>query len=537
MLNVALLWHMHQPYYVNPLTKTAMMPWVRLHAVKGYLDMAEMARRHPEVQMVFNLTPVLIKQILELANGQVKDLWLEKSRVPASVLSPQDKRFLLEHFFKANLQNLIRPYPRYEQLLAQRGYDFKQVSLDTVMPSFSTQDYLDLQVWFNLAWCGYTACKEFLELNRLKAKGRDFSEKDKQTVLSIHHQILRKVLPRYKSLAESGKIELSTTPFFHPISPLIVDTEFARRPLPNVALPPRFHWPQDLEAHLQLAIDQHEQVFGKKPHGLWPSEGSVCPEIIPILRKMGFQWFTTDEDILFRSLAKESSQSIERHRLYDAYEAEWAETAVGAIFRDRGLSDYIGFSASSKSSQEAVSFLMYHLGEIVSATQSKTEPLLAIILDGENAWENFPDGGEEFLNLWYRELAQSKGWRTTTLTAYMQRPISRHRLKQLYSGSWIAANFDVWIGEAEENSAWELLGETRQFWEEHRAKVSPEIAREVWIEIYAAEGSDWFWWYGSDFDTENDALFDELFRTHLQNVYRLCGATPPDALFRPICHS
>jgi len=255
MLNVGLLWHMHQPYYVNPLTKTALMPWVRMHAVKGYLDMAEMARRHPQMRLVFNLTPVLIRQICELVKGEVKDLWEEWTAIPAAELSPADKRNLLENFFKANWDNLIRPNPRYHELLARRGYDLGHISIDSIVPSFSKQDYLDLQVWFNLAWCGYTACAEYPELSELKKKGRDFTEEEKKRVLGVHRRILADILPRYRSLAESGRVELSTTPYFHPITPLILDTEFAHRAMPLAVLPPRFSWPQDAESQFRLAIE------------------------------------------------------------------------------------------------------------------------------------------------------------------------------------------------------------------------------------------------------------------------------------------
>lgn len=535
MLNVSLLWHMHQPYYVNPLTKTALMPWVRLHAVKGYLDMAEMARRHPNVKMVFNITPVLAKQIIELANEEVTDLWEEWTRVPAAELSNEQKRQLLEHFFKANWDNLIRPNPRYHELLTRRGYDLHRLPLDSIVSSFSKQDYLDLQVWFNLAWCGYIAQEEFPQLRELRTKGRHFTETDKLEVLSVHRKILSSILPRYRSLAETGRVELSTTPFFHPISPLIIDTEIARRAMPQATLPPRFRWPEDLRSHLKLAIEQHEQLFGFRPTGLWPSEGAVCPELISIWKELGFQWFATDEDNLFRSLTFESGGTHDRVELYTPFEAEWGGASLCSIFRDRSLSDFIGFSASRNPPREAANFIMHHIRGIVTATRSKPNPIVSIVLDGENAWEYFPDGGQSFLNAWYNELAQNDEWQTVTMTDYATRPIERRCLRQLHSGSWIQGNYDVWIGDPEENLAWQLLGETRQWWENWKTNVSPEIAQRVWMEIYAAEGSDWFWWYGPDFATDNDLLFDELFRIHLQNVYKLCGVRPPDSLFFPIC--
>ncbi len=535
MLNVALLWHMHQPYYVNPLTKTAMMPWVRLHAVKGYLDMVEMARRHPEVRMVMNMTPVLVKQIHELVTGEVKDLWETWSRIPAAELPVDIKRNILEHFFKANWDNLIRPHPRYHELLTRRGYDLNHLSLDAMVSSFSKQDYLDLQVWYNLAWCGYAACMEYPELRELKMKGRHFTESDKETLLSIHHKILASILPRYRAASEAGHVEISTTPFFHPISPLIMDTEFAHRAMPMAGLPPRFHWPTDLDSQLQLSIAQHEKHFGAKPLGLWPSEGSVCPEMIPILHKLGFRWFATDEDILFRSLSRESGGNTERVQLYDPCEAEWDGVAVTSIFRDRSLSDFIGFSAAKNPPADASAFIMRHIHGIASATENKPDPIVAIVLDGENAWEYFADGGEGFLDSLYQQLGKSEKWQMTTLAEFSSRPMTRRKLAHLHTGSWIQGNFDIWIGDPEENLAWQLLGETRQWWEHRRSKVAPDIAERVWMEIFAAEGSDWFWWYGPDFQTDNDMLFDELFRTHLQNVYHLCNETPPDSLMQPIC--
>jgi alpha-amylase/alpha-mannosidase (GH57 family) len=535
MLHVALLWHMHQPYYVNPLNKTALMPWVRLHAVKGYLDMVEMARRHPEMKMVFNLTPVLVKQILELVNGEVKDLWEEWSKIPADQLTNADKRNLLEHFFKANWDNLIRPNPRYHELLSRRGYDLTHISLNSIVPSFSKQDYLDLQVWFNLAWCGYAANKEFPELGELKKKGKNFTEEDKLLVLGVHRKILRSLLGRYKELAAKGAIEISTTPFFHPISPLLINTDFTHRAMPMAAIPRQFSWPEDIEAHMVLAMKQHETVFGVPPAGLWPSEGSVCPELLPIWHKLGLRWFATDEDILFRSLARESGSWIERSVLYDPYEAEYGGATVKAVFRDRSLSDFIGFSAAKNSPADASTFIMRHIQGIASATHGRRDPLVGIILDGENAWEYFSDGGEGFLDQWYRELTRSQSWRMVTLAEHSSWDIPRKRIHQLHTGSWIQGNFDIWIGDAEENRAWDLLGETRKWWEEHKTSVPPETAEQVWMEIYAAEGSDWFWWYGPDFQTDNDLLFDELFRLHLQNVYTLCGAIPPESLHHPIC--
>ncbi|NUN93543.1 MAG: hypothetical protein HUU04_07165 [Verrucomicrobiae bacterium] len=535
MLHIALLWHMHQPYYVDPSTRTAMMPWVRLHAVKGYLDMAAMAERHPEIRMAFNLTPVLLKQIEELARGDVRDLWREWTLIPAAELGPVEKRLLLEHFFKANWDNLVRPNPRYHELLARRGYDLGHASLDAVASAFSRQDFLDLQVWFNLAWCGHAAFRERPELDELRRKGRGFSEEDKRAVLDAHQRVLEGLIGRYRRLAERGGVELSTSPFFHPISPLICDTEFALRAMPMATLPPPFRWPDDLEAQLRLAVEQHTRLFGAAPTGLWPSEGAVCPEMLPAVQRHGFRWMATDEEILFRSLARAGAHDAPRLALYASYAAEWEGACMTTVFRDRLLSDFIGFSASKNPADAAAAFILDRFEGIAAAVKDRADPLAAIILDGENAWEYFADGGESFLEAWYAGLARNGAWRTTTLAEHAALPRARQRLTQLHTGSWIQANFDIWIGDPEENRAWELLGRTRRWWEDCRNTVAAETARAVEQALYAAEGSDWFWWYGGDFTTDNDLLFDQLFRAHLQHAYRLCGEEPPADLSVSIC--
>ncbi len=277
MLNVFILWHMHQPYYVNPLTKTAMMPWVRLHAVKGYFDMITLLEEYPGARVNFNLTPVLVKQIVEITTGEVTDLWLEWSRKPASELTHTDKSNLLDNFFKINWDNLIRPYPRYEELLEKRGFSVSPENASDATHVWSEQDFRDLQVWYNLGWCGYRAEHYFPRLTTLKKKGRDFTEAEKNEVLDIHLEIMDLVLRKYAELEAKGQVELTTTPFYHPILPLVYDTNLAKRCMPGRNLPRRFSHPCDAENQLRLAVEQHERVFGRKPRGLWPSPRNSSP--------------------------------------------------------------------------------------------------------------------------------------------------------------------------------------------------------------------------------------------------------------------
>ena len=538
-MNVVILWHMHQPYYVNPLTKKAMMPWVRLHAAKGYLDMIDLVTAHPDVRVNFNFTPVLVKQILELVNGEVVDEWEALSRKPASQLDNDDHRHLLENFFKINWDTLIRPMPRYAELLAKRGQNYSLAKLDAIVRTFSEADFRDLQTLYNLQWCGFSAVRRFPLLQQLKEKGRDFTEEEKNAVLDIHDKILALVLPEYRAAEERGQIELTTTPYFHPIMPLVYDTHIARRCQPQSPLPSAFSAPEDVRAQLRLAQELHEQVFGKKARGLWPSEGSIAPEIVPLMVEAGFDYFCSDEGNLFRSLKNDpawNSRHVDHVELFQGWRIHAYEKTIQALFRERPLSDFIGFDAARNETSKAVSHLIDHLKNIARVLPDERH-VVPLILDGENAWEAFLDGGEAFLSAFYRALTQTPELKLQRLGDYFDAYPARVETCYLHSGSWIRSDFDIWIGDPEENKGWEWLKETRHFLVERIAQgnIPPERAQEAWWEIYAAEGSDWFWWYGPDFTIDTDFLFDELFRLHLQNVYRILDIEPPAHLEVPIC--
>ena len=539
MLNVFILWHMHQPDYVNPLTKTAMMPWVRLHSVKGYFDMITLLEDYPACRMNFNLTPVLVKQIVEITSGEVKDLWLEWSRKPSGELTLDEKAILLDNFFKINWDNLIRPFPRYNELLTKRGFSMSPENARQIAKEWSNQDFLDLQVWYNLGWCGYRAEHYFPRLTTLKKKGRDFTEDEKNEVLDIHLEIMQLVLRKYAELEAKGQVELTTTPFYHPILPLIYDTQFAKRCMPGRNLPKRFSHPEDAESQLRLAVEQHERVFGRKPRGLWPSEGSIAPELIPLMKEVGIEYFCTDEANLFSSLENDPAwrgHKPDHLELFQGWSASYGDSKVNAIFRERPLSDFIGFVASKNSPQQAAEYLLHNMEHIGSVTDFPNK-MIALILDGENAWEHFPDGGEGFLRKFYDALASSKTLKTVRGSDYFEAFPKTKNISTLHTGSWINSDFDIWIGDEEENRGWNLLGQARDFLEEtcKKQNVPPEKRQAALQEIYAAEGSDWFWWYGPDFANDSDMLFDHLFRTHLQNVYRILDVEPPQKLSIPIC--
>ena len=538
--HICFLWHMHQPYYTDPVAGSASMPWVRLHATKAYYDMAYGLEKFPAIKATFNFTPSLLRQLQEVGSGRVRDLFLEHAQRPAADLRPEEKAFLVRHFFSANWATMVRPYPRYHELLVKRGAGVYGRDLERVARQFSTQDLLDLQMWHNLAWFGYGTVSRYPRLAALRTKNRGFTEEEKQDVLALQLATVQDIVPLYRRLMEREQIELTTTPFFHPILPLVIDTDFTRRARPDLPLPSRFHAPEDAETQLQRAVEFHTATFGRAPVGLWPSEGSVCPELIPMLPKVGLRWLATDEGILARSLDA-AQQPWQRHRdLYQPYQVGSEGQDVTMLFRDREISDAFGFVYHKTTPEMAAEDVLRRLRKIFYDTPQE-QVTIAIVLDGENPWEHYHEGGEQFLSLLYKACStgalDNDTVRTTTATiseALEAAPATR-RVSHLHSGSWINQDYKIWIGHQEDNRGWDLVSHTRSRLAEISATLPSGRAQAAWDELYAAEGSDWFWWYGDDFDTDYKEEFDRLFRAHLRNVWMIAGLTPPDLLNQPIC--
>jgi len=532
-IQLCFLWHMHQPYYTDPVAGSASMPWVRLHAIKAYFDMASLVEQFPDIKATFNFTPSLLVQLQELTSGAVRDLFLDYAQKPAADLTPAERAFLVRHFFAANWATMVRPYPRYHELLVKRGTHINGQDLTHLARQFTTQELRDLQVWHNLAWFGYGTVRRHPRLAALRKKDHGFTEEDKQEVLALQLQTVAEIIPFYRRLAESGQIELTTSPFYHPILPLLIDTETARRGRPDTALPQRFQAPADADAQIRQAVALHAELFGSAPAGLWPSEGSVCPEMLPMVRQAGLQWLATDEGILARSLSDWDRQ----RDLYQPYRVGAAGQELAVIFRDREISDAFGFVYSKAAPDAAVDDVQRRIAAI--AEQAPGDSLLVpIILDGENPWEHYDDGGELFLSGLYKALGRGTMGPAHMTTETVSRALANRRptrrLDHLHSGSWINADFGIWLGHHEDNRGWDLIRDTRQRLSDVTATLAPDAARGAWNELYAAEGSDWFWWYGDDFETDYKAEFDRLFRTHLRNVLLRAGLPVPDTLSQPL---
>ncbi len=533
MLHVAFFWHMHQPYYRNPLTGEYTLPWVRLHAFKGYYDMISLLEDYPAIRQTFNLVPSLARQLDDYSRGKARDVFAEYTRKPAEELSPEEKKFILANFFMCNWETMVKPYPGYWALLKKRGLKVPEYRLDDLIHHFSAQEFLDLQVWFNLTWAGHRARKEKIVLRELLKKGKEFTEEDKASLLFIQKEIIQNLIPLYRSMQSRGQVEITTSPFYHPILPLLIDWNLASRAMPKVALPGSFSHPEDAEAQILKAVAFYDDIFGTRPTGMWPSEGSVCPEMIPMVQRAGIRWMASDEGILFKSLPGESV----RTDLYRPYRAKFQGAEVSMVFRDRNLSDLIGFTYSKNPALGSVDDLLTHLKNIHHTLPKDSNGLVLIALDGENPWEYYPDGGYEFLSGLYEKLSHEPFLTTVTIGEYLEAHPPRKTLDSLYTGSWIDQNFKIWIGSPEDNLAWNCLKRTRMLLQRATSgdsTASPEKKGLAWEEIYIAEGSDWFWWFGDDFSSDNDEEFDRLFRMHLSNVHLLLGLEVPDYLETPI---
>ena len=539
-LRVILLWHQHQPFYKDLVTGEYRLPWVRLHALKDYYGMVKLLDEFPDVHQNFNLVPSLVAQIQDYVAGSAQDPFLEVASKPAKDLTDNERRFALQYLFQANPQNLIGRYPRYKELWER----FREHGNhpDRAERYFQPQDFTDLQVLSQISWFDEFFLEE-QDIAALVSKGHHYSLDDQKFVMARERELLARVLPAHAAAAEKGSIEISATPFFHPILPLLCDTSAGAVSTPGLPLPQnRFRHPEDAREQLRRGLDLHQQVFGVRPKGVWPSEGSVSEEALAIAHSLGVQWMATDEGVLGRStglfFARDGNGRLPGHlaeKLYNIYRYENGSTAMHLVFRDHTLSDLIGFVYSGMPPADAAQHLINNIKDAARPVLDKgRDAVVSIILDGENAWEYYPKSGREFLRRFYDRLQRESGLEAVTISEAISRHKDFGHLNSIVPGSWINANFNVWIGAPEDNRAWDYLHHARDYYARNAARASEAQRQLAFDEILIAEGSDWNWWYGPEHHSANDRDFDELYRKHLSNVYQALGATAPDYLAQPI---
>jgi len=541
-----IVWHQHQPLYYKDENGVYTRPWARAHATKDYYDMAALVGKYPNVHVTFNLTPVLIRQLDDLANG-AKDYYRVLTEIPADQLTDEQKTFILNRFFDANWDHIIARFPGYERLLNLRGRDTSPEAIAAAMDKFTEQDFRDLQVWWNLAWFD----PSFLAQEPLKSlveKDHGFSEADKATIFAEVDRIIPEIIPLHKKLQDNGQIEVIITPYAHPILPLLFNTRLALVGDPGAVQEHYFSAPQDVDAQIQKAVDMYEEKYGQPVRGMWPAEGAVAQRVVEQIADHGFTWMASGEQVLAKSLGidgftRDSHDVVQQaDALYRPYYVQYKDgPQVGIVLRDLRISDLVGFEYSGTPAQQAADDFINRIEAIRTELKAEgaTGPhLVSVILDGENAWENYPNDGIDFLRALYQNLSDSDTIVTITPSEYLAKFPDQRKIDNLWPGAWFSSDYGTWIGEPEENTAWEYLRKTRkvlsQYDVDKTKETSPEKLAQAQDFMYLAEGSDWFWWYGSDQDSGNDRYFDQSYRALLKGVFTSLGEPVPDFVNIPI---
>lgn len=514
-LSVALVWHMHQPYYRDDVAKRFMLPWVRRRAAKDYLHMLEILARHPTVRVTMNMVPSLLLQLEAYSADDVVDVERDLCLRPATSLSPAERHFLLDSARQNDYGGrveMLRPYLR----LMVAATDAASHTTDTVR---------DLQVWSLLAWMDPAQVARHPRLSQLAAQGGGFTEDDKQVVDQEQRRLLRDVVPAYRRALEEGRVEAMTSPLHHPILPLLIDDAAARVASPNLELPePPFCRPEDAAEQVRRGLDVFESLCGQRPTTMWPPECAVSPAAVALLGAQGVACAVSDEGILARTLEVD----VRGEGLL--YRPHRDQSGVVLVFRDAELSNRIGFVYPRMDAEAAVDDLRDHLHGI-AARLPDGDGLVTIALDGENVKDYLAENGTPFLDALYTMLAEDPALQTVHLRDHLATHEARELPSPLWSGSWIDASYRTWIGDAAHTRAWSLLGDVRGALD---AVGGADAKPDAYCELLIAEGSDWYWWFGDHHDSRNDAAWDALFRVHLRNACTLAGLAVPPGVDEPV---
>jgi alpha-amylase/alpha-mannosidase (GH57 family) len=533
-LPVVLLWHMHQPQYRDSLTGQYVLPWTYLHAIKDYTDMAAHLEQHPRARAVVNFTPILLEQLEDLAlriGGHLErgeplpDPVLALLGPAPLPLRGPDRAALIRACLRAHRQHMIERFGAYLELATLAE------TLATAERAVYASDQLirDLAVWYHIAWMAETVRRSDPRMSALTEQGRDFSDTQRRELLTIVHELVAAVIPRFKRLQDEGRCELSVTPYSHPILPLLVDLRVARESMPNVALPQHAGYPGGGERaawHLAEAVRVFTRCFGTTPAGCWPSEGALSTATLKLIETAGFRWTASSDNVLRASLAASGARiDADPAALSRSYQFPGAH--LQCFFRDDRLSDLIGFTYATWRGDDAASNLVREL-EQLAHPGTDPERVVLIALDGENAWEYYPFNGYYFLSALYSALSEHPLLELTTLSACLARGLRPAPLPRLVAGSWVHGTLATWIGDPGKNAAWDLLCDAKLAYDAAPGHGTAEY------QLALCESSDWFWWFGDYNPAEAVRQFDELYRRQLANLYRLLDRPPPETLTRPI---
>ncbi len=563
-MKIVLCWHMHQPEYRDLRSGQYQLPWTYLHAMKDYVDMAAHLEAHPDARAVVNFAPVLLDQIDDYCT-QIRD-YFERSlplRDPllATLVddgfpqSAEEKIALWKQFLRVNRKRVIERFPAYAQL-ANLVEWFEQSPAAAVY--VGDQFSIDLSMWYHLGWIAETHRRSDARIHAFEEKGAQFTRAERRELLGIVLELMQSIIPRYRALAEAGRVELALSPYAHPIVPLLLDLQSAHEAMPHAPLPQAHAYPGG-EArarwHLERGIATFEKYFGHRPQGCWPSEGSVSTVTLRVLSEYGLRWIASGETVLRNSIEaskdsiEASKDSIEaskngleaghegghfhapRDGLHRVYRIAGAQN-VDCFFRDDGLSDKIGFQYADWHGDDAVANLIHDLERIAAHHPRSDEAVASIILDGENAWEYYPENGFYFLDALYEKLSGHATLDMTTFSQISETASPRVELPRLVAGSWVYGTFSTWIGSADKNRGWDILCAAKQAFDDAMAsdRLDAATRERATVQLAICEGSDWFWWFGDYNPAAAVSDFEQLFRLHVRSLYEIIDAPIPDAL-------
>ena len=534
-MSVVLLWHMHQPDYRDMRTGRVHLPWAYLHATKDYVDMAAHLESVPQARAVVNFAPILLEQLEDYiaqirayldGHGVIQDPLLAELAEPALPGNAQARMRLMQDCLRANRERMIARFEPFQRLATMA--DWYETHPDSMIYA-SNQFLADLMVWYHLSWMAESLQRGDERIKRLREKAQNFSLHDRRELLQIVLEQMQTIVPRYRALAQRGQVELSMSPYAHPIIPLLLDMDSAREAMPAVHLPVTTDYPGGEERarwHLRKGVETFERVFGRKPVGLWPSEGGVSQQALELFAEHGIKWIASGGTVLQNS-HDDTSKSCS-HRVY-----RFGDVPVDCFFRDDGLSDLIGFNYSDWHANDAVANLIGHMENIARVCPDRDDCLITIILDGENAWEYYPENGYYFLDQLYRDLSSNPLLHMTTFETFLREksPVPA-REEHLTAGSWVYGTFSTWIGDQDKNRGWEILVEAKRTFDEQVAsgRLSAEEIEAAEKQLAICEGSDWFWWFGDYNPSTTVNQFDQLYRMHLANLYQMLHVEAPSYL-------
>ncbi len=540
-LKVVLCWHMHQPQYSDPMSGIYQLPWTYLHAIKDYVDMAWHLENVPGAKAVVNFAPTLIEQIADYdeqvssrfkGTGRLKDPLLMALDSPVQPARAEERQKLISDCLRANDEKLIAPFPQFATLAKIAREMLEEPER---LNYINDQFMIDIVVWYHLAWIGESVRRTDVRIQNLMKKAKLFSFHDRRQLMVVIGELLSDLIPRYRRLAESGRVELSVTPYAHPIVPLMLDINSTHEAMPDSPLPEITDYPGGEERanwHMEEGLRVFENYFGFRPKGCWPSEGAVSEDTLKLISRHGFTWTATGENVLRNSF---NLSEMPDASIYKPYKLPGASPAC--FFRDDGLSDLIGFTYTKWGADDAVDDFINHLLTIKSSTEDdKKDRVVSVILDGENAWEYYSYNGYYFLEALYRRLAGHPELELTTFSESLEDNVEPAELPKLVAGSWVYGSFSTWIGDPDKNRGWDLLSEAKHVFDKVMLEKEFDSETELALlrQLAICEGSDWFWWFGDYNSADSVSDFERLFRLHLSNLYQMLGEEVPQNLSQTV---